>query len=274
MGLDLRLPNITGTTEKEQLTQIKSYLYQFAQQLQWAMNTIETPSVSQQVVNQTSQKVIVQTKEEDAEATFSSLKALIIKSADIVDAYYDEISTRLEGMYVAQSDFGTFMEQTSQEIKQTSTYTDQKFNDVQVIITGEVENLQASVDDTAEKVGGLDSAIGEANKNIDALKAAVIEANAYIRSGLLYYDDNEIPVFGLEIGQKNTVNDVDVFNKYARFTSDRLSFYDQNDSEIAYISDYKLYIRNVEITASFKIGGFIDTVSNGDVVTKWVGGDG
>ena len=288
MGLDLRLPNITGTTEKEQLAQIKSYLYQFAQQLQWAMNTIETPSVSQQVVNQTSQKVIVQTKEEDAEATFSSLKALIIKSADIVDAYYDEISTRLEGMYVAQSDFGTFMEQTSQEIKQTSTYTDQKFNDVQVIITGEVENLQASVDDTAtevenlqasvddtaEKVGGLDSAIGEANKNIDALKAAVIEANAYIRSGLLYYDDNEIPVFGLEIGQKNTVNDVDVFNKYARFTSDRLSFYDQNDSEIAYISDYKLYIRNVEITASFKIGGFIDTVSNGDVVTKWVGGDG
>jgi hypothetical protein len=66
---------------------------------------------------------------------------------------------------------------------------------------------------------------------------------------------------------------VEVFNKYARFSSDRLSFYDENDSEVAYISDYKLYIRNVEITSNFKIGGFIDTVlSDGGIVTKWVGG--
>ena len=269
MGLDLRLPNITGTTEKEQLTQIKSYLYQLAQQLQWGLNTIETSSVSRQVINQTSQKVIVQTKEEDAEATFSSLKALIIKSADIVDAYYDEISTRLEGMYVAQSDFGIFKEQTSQEIEQTSTYTDQKFTNVQEIITTEVTNLQASVDETATKVGDLDSAIGAANTNIDAL----IKANAYIRSGELYRV-NDIPVFGLEIGQKNSGNGDEEFNKFARFTADRLSFYDQNDSEVAYISNYKLYIRNVEITESFKIGGFMDTVNdiNGDVVTKWVGG--
>ena len=268
MGLNLRLPNITGTTEKEQLAQIKSYLYQFAQQLQWAMNTIETPSVSQQVVNQTSQKVIVQTKEEDAEATFSSLKALIIKSADIVDAYYDEISTRLEGMYVAQSDFGIFKDKTSQEIKQTSTDTTQKFTNVQAIIDG----VKGIVEDTATKVGDLDSDIGEANTKIEAL----IEANAYIRSGLLYYDDNEKPVFGIEIGQNNSVNGVAEFNKYARFTSNRLSFYDHNDSEVAYISNNKLYIREVEITVSFKMGGFIDTVNNinGDVVTKWAGGKG
>lgn len=304
MGLDLRLPNITGTTEKEQLIQIKSYLYQLAQQLQWGLNTIETSSVSNQVPSQASQRVIVQGKEENAEATFNSLKALIIKSADIVDAYYDEITTRLEGMYVAQSDFGAYMEQTSQEIEQTSTYTDQKFNDVQVIITnevdglkfdfqsdmdtlntsvegvksfaeGEVANLQAVADETTAKVGELDSAIGGINEDIDALKVAFIEANAYIRSGLLYYDDNAFPVYGLEIGQRNTVNDVEVFNKFARFTSDRLSFYDQNDNEVAYVSDYKLYIRNVEITTSLKIGGFVDTVQpNGDVVTKWVGGDG
>jgi hypothetical protein len=335
MGLDLRMPNITGTTEKEQLIQIKSYLYQLAQQLQWGLNTIETSSVSNQVPSQASQRVIVQGKEENAEATFNSLKALIIKSADIVDAYYDEITTRLEGMYVAQSDFGAFMEQTSQKIEQTSTYTDQKFNDVQVIITNEVDglkfdfqsdmdtlntsvedvenfateingslnetktslnetnnslnetktqvnqttgdvaNLQTAADETNEKVGALDSAIGGINEDIVALKVAFIEANAYIRSGLLYYDDNAFPVYGLEIGQRNTVNDVEVFNKFARFTSDRLSFYDQNDNEVAYVSDYKLYIRNVEITTSFKIGGFVDTVQpNGDVVTKWVGGDG
>lgn len=39
MNIDIRLPHITGTYE-EQLTQIKSYLYQLAEQLQYAFDTI------------------------------------------------------------------------------------------------------------------------------------------------------------------------------------------------------------------------------------------
>jgi hypothetical protein len=70
------------------------------------------------------------------------------------------------------------------------------------------------------------------------------------------------------------VDGEEVFNKFARFTADRLSFYDQNDNEVAYVSDYKLYIRNVQITSSYQIGGYVDTVTaDGGVVTKWVGGD-
>ena len=38
MGLNLRLPNITGSSDREQLTQIKSYLYQMAEQLNFAMD--------------------------------------------------------------------------------------------------------------------------------------------------------------------------------------------------------------------------------------------
>ena len=65
---------------------------------------------------------------------------------------------------------------------------------------------------------------------------------------------------------------MEVFDKFARFTSDRLSFYDQNDNEVAYISDRKLYITHVEVKGTFSIGGFIDTVlSDGSIVTKWVG---
>jgi hypothetical protein len=81
-----------------------------------------------------------------------------------------------------------------------------------------------------------------------------------------------VPVYGVEIGQKNSIDGEDVFNKYARFTSDRLSFYDQNDTEIAYISDYKLYIRNVEIEGSLQEGGYKDFIdANGGILTKWVG---
>jgi hypothetical protein len=245
MGVELRLPNITGTTEKEQLAQVKSYLFQLTQQLQWALNTLDTSSASNYVAKQTSQNVFVQHKEEDAETSFNELKALIIKSADIVDAYYEEINSRLSGKYVAESDFGAYIEETEQEITETSTGIERAFTNIQEIIT-----------------------------DIDKLTFNLAEVNAHIKAGLLYYDEHGLPVYGLEIGQQNHIAGVEVFNKYARFTSDRLSFYDQNNQEVAYVSDYKLYIRNVEITSSFKIGGFVDTVTaDGGIVTKWVGGD-
>jgi hypothetical protein len=64
-----------------------------------------------------------------------------------------------------------------------------------------------------------------------------------------------------------------VFNKFARFTSEKLSFYDSNGIEVAYISDKKLYITHIEVTGSFTQGGFVDTVlADRSVVTKWVGG--
>ena len=276
MGIELRLPNITGT-EQEQLAQIRSYLYQFIPQLQWALNTMETTEKNNYVVNHSAQRVSSNGSSSfDAGVAFSALKPLIIKSADIVEAYYEEINKKLSGAYVAQSDFGTFMEKTESDITATSTYVDQKYSDVQVIITDKVDGLKVTFQEDMDTLNSsFNSSIGDLNDDIERLNVAIIEANAYIRSGLLYYDENETPVYGLEVGQRNTVNGEEVFNKYARFTSDRLSFYDQNGSEVAYISDYKLFIRNAEITSSLKIGGFVDTVmSNEDIVTKWVGGEG
>lgn len=42
MAIDIRLPNINSTTDAGQIAQIRSYLYQFAEQMQWALNTIES----------------------------------------------------------------------------------------------------------------------------------------------------------------------------------------------------------------------------------------
>ena len=63
---------------------------------------------------------------------------------------------------------------------------------------------------------------------------------------------------------------MEVFNKYARFTAGRLSFYDKNDIEVAYISDYKLYITNAEIKGTLKLGAFLIDTSKGFRL-KWVG---
>ena len=102
------------------------------------------------------------------------------------------------------------------------------------------------------------------------MEHTLIEVNAHIKSGLLYYDEAGAPVYGLEIGQRTEIDGVETFNKYARFTSEKLSFYDSNDNEVAYISDKKLYITHVEVTGSFTLGGFVDTVlPDRSVVTRW-----
>jgi chromosome segregation ATPase len=351
MSVNLRLPNINGASEQEKLQQVQRYLYQLLEQLNFALNTIEASegksspdqptALSRVVVNAPA----VMSLTED-QATFQAIKPYIIKSADIVNAYYETISKKLESVYVAQSDFGAFMEQTSQEIEETSTSTTQRFENIQTVIaktdskvegvkTGvqaveqkaqtiegnvqtiatDVEALDTSIADVDKSVQSVDKNLWQLDKNlkdakdgidsslktltddlgqldsgvkdlkdnveselkdvkgaIDNIVYTLIEVNACIKSGLLYYDENEIPIYGLEIGQKNTINGVEVFNKFARFTSDRLSFYDQNGIEVAYISDRKLYINNVEITISLKMGGIVSSVmSNGDVVEKWVG---
>ena len=40
MSINFRYPNITGISEKEQLAQIKSYLHQLVEQLNYAFSTI------------------------------------------------------------------------------------------------------------------------------------------------------------------------------------------------------------------------------------------
>ena len=308
MGYDLRFPMITGATEKEQLTQIKSYLHQLVEQLQWSLNNIDNVQI-QYIQTPTKSASSKKTDEKGTQATFDALKPLIIKSAEIVEAYYEEITEKLEGLYVAQSDFGTFKEETLHEIQKNSTGITQVFTNVQTITTnvgelgtnlqdtksgigsnldalsaevGQIDtalqgvktgvdtNLKALTEDVGEIDSKLDQAKKDINGDLEKLKKevsdivySIVEVNAHIKSGLLYYDENEIPIYGLEVGQKNTVDGVEVFNKFARFTSDRLSFYDKNDMEVAYISDYKLYITNAEISGTLKLGAFLIATSEG-----------
>lgn len=240
MSFNFRVPNLTATTPEGKLSQMHSFLYQTVEQLNWALNTIESGSAAGGAYVGTT-SAGGNSGSNDSTAKFNDIKALIIKSADIVNAYYEKIKGRLSGEYVAQSDFGTFTELTEQQIEANSTAIEQFYTNLQEIIT-----------------------------DIDSLEHTLIETNAYINSGLLNYDEAGVPVYGLEIGQRTEIDGVETFNKYARFTSEKLSFYDSNDNEVAYISDKKLYITRVEVTGSFTLGGFVDTVlPDRSVVTRW-----
>ena len=245
MSIDFRFPNITAKDEAGQLRQMQSYMFQLVEQLNYAMKTVESGS-SGAVSYQNKAASAAGSEDAKAQAAFNSIKSLIIKSADIVNAYYEAINARLKGQYVAESDFGTYTEETDAKIEGNSTAIAQHYENIQQILS-----------------------------DIEGFENSLIEVNAHIKSGLLYYDESGAPVYGLEIGQRTEMDGVETFNKYARFTSEKLSFYDNNDNEVAYISDKKLYITHVEITGSFSLGGFIQNVlADLSVVEKWVGGDG
>lgn len=236
-SFDIKLPNISAPTDRGKIEQIKSYLYQLAEQLKWALNSIN--SNESNVVQQNGKTVENTEDKGDARATFNSIKSLIIKSADIISAYYEVLNEKFTGQYIAQSEFGIYTEQTKQEIERNSMSVESIFSNLQEIIS-----------------------------EIDNIDSKLIDVNAHIKSGLLYYD-GETPVFGVEVGQTNVVQGQKVFNKYARFISDRLSFYDKNDIEVAYISDFKLYITNAHITGNLTIGRYEFDSSDG-LAIKWV----
>lgn len=242
MSFKFNTPRITGLTDTEKLGQIQSYLYQMAKQLQWAFDTLETGGTGSGSVLHVA-KTDGKTEEKSSADTFNGLKNLIIKSADIVNAYYAQINRRLEGIYLAQSDFGAYAENTSLDIQGNSNSINQIFENVR--------KLSATV---------------------DTMYNASIRANAYLKTGLLYEDEDGTPVYGLEIGQTNNINGEDVFDKFARFSADRLSFFDRNDTEVAYISDYKLYITNAEITGSLQLSGRFKIYFNNGLAFQWIGG--
>lgn len=240
--INIRLPNITANTEQGQLLQVKSYLHQLVQDLNFALTSIETGASKANTAQKKSTSGDAVTKNELL-TSYNELRSLIIKSSETVMAYSEAAEERYNSLYVAQSDFGTYKEEASNTIQKNSTAVENFFENMQKILT-----------------------------DIESLEHSLIEVSANIRSGLLYYDDSGVPVYGVEVGQRTKLDGEEVFDKFARFTSDRLSFYDQNDNEVAYISDRKLYITHVEVTSSFRMGGFMDTVQpDGSIVTKWIG---
>ena len=236
MGIDIRLPNITATTTEGQMSQMQSYMHQLVEQLNWAL-----ASVDNAIQGNTSNVVMTsrsgQNSEEDALDTFNSIKALIIKSADIVQAYEESMREDFSGEYVAISDFGKYKRDTNLAIETTSNRVDELFTSVESIETEERKT------------------------------------NAYIRRGLLDEANN---IYGVEVGEtiiekKDGEEEKETFNKFARFTADRLSFFNKNGNEVAYISSNRLYIQDATFLGSVQFKGYTADTSVG-LAFYWTGG--
>lgn len=89
MSTNLRYPNITAASEREQIAQIKNYLYQLVDQLNYALPA----------GGGTAQTVNVQ----GVEMSYYDLRTLILQEVQEVQATFDELSKKFETDYVKTS---------------------------------------------------------------------------------------------------------------------------------------------------------------------------
>ena len=108
MSMNIRFPHIAGTNEAEQIAQIKSFLIQLVEQLNWMLPMIEA-STGQAGTSNTDPSF-----GDISAETFYELKSLLIKSSDTLNAYYEQINAKLEGQYVKQSDFNAHTQENAQ----------------------------------------------------------------------------------------------------------------------------------------------------------------
>lgn len=225
MGIDIRLPNITATTERGQLEQIRSYLYQFAEQLKYAVQVIDINTIDAAQQVKTVTNTVNNPTPEQKVQQFNNLKNLIISSADIVNAYSEEISYRLSGSYVAQSEFGTFKEETKKQVEDNSE-----------ALTAYYEKLQT-------------------------VEQWQLQTSAYIKTGYLADIDN-LPVYGVEIYQQT--NDVEgniQLQGMVRFTPTKTIFYDGYGEQMGVMSNSELIIEGIVCRGNIYLNGFVLSVS-------------
>lgn len=112
-------PNLSGTVDN-QLLQLKSYLYQVADQLNYSFENEETRS-------QALREETVLQVEESVSPALDSVKSMIIKTADEIKVNTQKEVETLSGSIEAVSEeFGTFVG----EYDATITRTEERFTDI------------------------------------------------------------------------------------------------------------------------------------------------
>lgn len=265
--------------------QVYDYLYQLQEYLRLTLDNVQSGTGGNAA--QAAEEAAAKAASTEIQQQVQYLKALIIKTADEVESHTQidlsnlralidqlgeviegdgglrAILMQIQGDYVARSEFGTYAEQTAQQIEATANALTQYI--------AYVSELQANVDAVSAD-----------------FNAWRIESEGYIRSGIVGYREDTTPIIGIAIGQNLTVlqdasgNDVTVEvdgvgykvveqkGFRAIYAADELSFW-QDDVKVAYMNNQRLYITDVVALASLRVGSWkVEDTANG-LVFKWEG---
>ena len=207
--MSIEYPNISEQSPEGQLQQVKDYLFLLADKLNLQDNSAE--KIFQEVSKAIdADAVATQDNEQSAKLReYANLKALIVKTGEYAMTHSEEISKVFNSSFGANSDFGKYYEELERRV---------------------TENAQG-VEDLFTYTAGINNENGNFG----------VGTKQFIKSGLLYYDESQIPVFGVGVGVISTVaTDEDKVidlkqNRLATFAADEIAFWD-NGNKVAYIS--------------------------------------
>lgn len=243
-------PPILRGTERDQLVQIRQYLYQMSRDLNVALTslTADNFATGTEAVKVLSGDLSSK-QQEKIDAGMGTLKSLIIKTADNVRAEIDVIEEELASQYVAASDFGTFSENINTQLTATA------------------ESLKQTIDYQATLAS-----------DVADVKAYKVDTEGYIKQGIIgYKEDGTTPIIGIAIGQDIRTSGaqevegkeydiIDVTSNVSTWTPEKMSFR-VNGVETAYVSNGAFYITTTLYFGNKWAISFEDGFS-----IRWIGG--
>ena len=256
---DIRLPNISASADMQtQTAQMRSYMYQMVEQLNWALSAMDggASAREQRLPGQTAVPASDDKKEDDTNQRMANLRDLIIKSADVVRQEMDRLATELKGSYVAQSEFGDYLERISQRIEADPSQLSQYFKFA--------SDIRADVDRVEVDFASYKT-----------------DVEGYIRQGIVGYDGT-VPIIGIAIGQdirtsqtgveteQGVYDVIDKSSNMSVWTTEKLSFY-IGGQETAYFSNGKLTVAQIAADRITGAGEWDVSFTRG-VKFKWIGG--
>ena len=174
-----------------------------------------------------------------------SANSVSIKSgsgSSSLDESLDELNDKVEAL---KNDVLTVRQSTAANIEINSQAITQQYSEIK------------SMEETIKSMDG----------QVKDVTAKVAATDGYIKTGKIAEDENQNPIYGVEIGQ--TKEDLE-FSVFARFTPEKLSFYYGHGNEISYFSGQKLHIKEAVVLSAMNLGGYEISTKNG-LTLKWAG---
>lgn len=155
MSVNIRYPNITGLSEKEQLAQIKSYLYQVVDQLNYALQNLGGSTQTYEV--------------QGAEVSYYELRSLIISTTGELRDLYEKLYQRLETDYTSKKEFNESTEAVEAELDRLL----ELINALDNLVKAEDAAIKKSIDDLSGVVNALKGTVDSLKTKTDDLDKSI-----------------------------------------------------------------------------------------------------
>lgn len=239
-NLNLAYPKRTEGSVQEQLAALQRSMRDIIDQLNLADWSAE--AILQEISTGINEDAALRTEKEKKQSAFASLKQLIIKTADFSMENSEQFTKTLQGGYVAKSTFGKYAEATSATIKINSKGITQLFD------------YTAGINSKDERYG--------------------VTARQYVKTGLLFHDENAQPVYGVGVGNITTKTELngevidEKQGEVVTVTPGEIAFWQQG-LKVAYLSGKKLHFPSGTLEASGAVLTGTLTAAAGSKLGPW-----